>query len=274
MTDFHVSGNSRLALLGVPFDANSSFMRGPAAAPAAVRQVMLSGVSNMTAENGYVLSEENGWSDAGDVECENNAGDGAKISARVAELLHSGQRVLSLGGDHSISYPILQAYADAFPGLSILHLDAHPDLYDQLDGDRLSHACPFARIMEEGLAARLVQLGIRTMNAHQSAQARRFGVEVHTAARWRPETRLHFDGPLYLSVDIDVLDPAFAPGVSHHEPGGLSVRDVLGVIAAIEVPLVGADIVEYNPVRDHHDMTAAVCLKLIKEISAQMARPD
>lgn len=279
MTDVPPGHNKAISLLGVPFDAHSSFMRGPASGPAAVRQVMSNGSSNMTAENGYVLSEENNWSDAGDVVCQNNADDYPKITARVTELLNAGQRVLSLGGDHSISYPILQAYAQAYgqasgqasPGLCILHLDAHPDLYDELDGNRLSHASPFARIMEDRLATRLVQVGIRTLNAHQREQVARFRVAVHEAGCWHPETSLDLTGPLYLSIDVDVLDPAFAPGVSHHEPGGLSVRDVLGIIQNIDVPLVGADIVEYNPTRDLNNMTAAVCVKLIKEVSAKLA---
>jgi len=260
-----------VTLLGVPFDACSSFARGPAEAPAAVRKFMLSGVSNMTAENAYVLDSEHGWSDAGDVACANNVDDFAAIAARVCELLDGGARVLSLGGDHAITYPILRAYARTYPDLCILHLDAHPDLYDEFEGNRLSHACPFARIMEEQLAARLVQVGIRTLNSHQAEQVERFGVRVHKAGEWTPEVSLNLSGPLYLSIDLDVLDPAFAPGVSHHEPGGLSVRDVLRIIHSIGVPLVGADIVEYNPKRDINSMTAAVCMKLIKEVSAAMA---
>ena len=81
---------------------------------------------------------------------------------------------------------------------------------------------------------------------------------------------LKFEGPLYISFDIDVLDPAFAPGVSHYEPGGMSVREVLTVIQGLRVPIVGADIVEYNPIRDHQNQTAMVCSKVLKEISAAM----
>jgi hypothetical protein len=101
------------------------------------------------------------------------------------------------------------------------------------------------------LARRLVQVGIRTMNPAQKAQAERFGVEVIPMRRFSRDLPLELEAPLYISLDLDVLDPAFAPGVSHHEPGGLSVRDVLDVLAGITVPVVGADIVEYNPVQDH-----------------------
>ena len=91
--------------------------------------------------------------------------------------------MLTLGGDHAITYPILRAYGPHYPDLTILHIDAHPDLYDELEGDRLSHACPFARIMEAGLARRLVQVGVRTLNPHQRQQAERFGVKIFEMRR-------------------------------------------------------------------------------------------
>ncbi len=261
-----------VALLGIPFDAGSSFLRGAAQAPARIRQVLAGGASNRTAEDGFVVAEGSDWHDAGDVECGNNEEDFAMIGQRISEHLAAGHRVLSLGGDHSITYPIMQAYSRQFRGLTILHIDAHPDLYDELDGNRLSHACPFARIMENRLAARLVQVGIRTLNAHQAEQAKRFGVEIHAMNTWRARPKLGLTGPLYLSIDIDALDPAFAPGVSHLEPGGLTVRELLGIIQDIDVPVVGADIVEYNPDRDLNDITAAVCAKLVKEVSSLLAR--
>lgn len=139
------------------------------------------------------------------------------------------------------------------------------------EGNALSHACPFARIMESGCARRLVQVGIRTLTAHHRAQIARFGVEVHEARSLAPrDLALRFERPVYLSFDMDALDPAFAPGVSHHEPGGLSVRDALHLIQGFEGRLVGADIVEFNPRRDVHDMTAMVAAKLVKEIAARL----
>lgn len=263
-----------VTLLGVPFDAYSSYLRGPARGPARIRSALCGESSNRTAENGFIVEEGGSWRDAGDVRCQNDDGDFARIEQRVSELLSAGAKVLALGGDHSITFPVMKAYAKHFPGLTILHIDAHPDLYDELDGNPLSHACPFARIMENSLAARLVQVGIRTLNAQQASQVTRFGVEVHPMSSWRPGTDLNLAGPLYLSIDLDGLDPAFAPGVSHHEPGGLSVRELLGIIQNIDVPLVGADIVEYNPDRDLNDMTATVCAKLVKEVSAVLARRD
>ena len=182
--------------------------------------------------------------------------------------------MLLLGGDHSVTHPILRAYGAGPRPLTVLHLDAHPDLYDELDGNRYSHACPFARVMEEGLCDRLVQVGIRTATPHQRQQAERFGVTTIEMRDWTPETALPIDGPCYVSLDLDVLDPAYAPGVSHHEPGGMSVRDVLGVLDRIPGPIVGADIVEYNPTRDLNGATAMVAAKFVKELLARMIRSE
>jgi arginase family enzyme len=125
--------------------------------------------------------------------------------------------------------------------------------------------------MEEGLADRLVQLGIRTMNGHQRAQADRYGVEVIDMRAWVAGRRPDARGPVYISIDLDAMDPAFAPGVSHREPGGLSVREVLTVIHALSSPIVGADIVEFNPSQDPVGVTAPVCAKLVKEVVGQMS---
>ena len=259
-------------LLGLPYDGSSSFLRGPAEAPAAVRRVLHCGAGNWTTERGHELTPDTGaWIDAGDLALP-DAPPAAFDAVRVeATRLGADGPLVAVGGDHFVTYPLVAALAPRHPDLTIVHVDAHPDLYDELDGDRLSHACPLARIMENGLASRLIQIGIRTATAHQRAQAERFGVETHTAAGW--------DGSLppishdvYVTIDVDGLDPAFAPGVSHHEPGGLTTRQVVDLIHQIDdrpdVRLVGADVVEINPRRDHHDMTATVGAKLVKELMA------
>lgn len=190
----------------------------------------------------------------------------------MADVLRNGGRPLVLGGDHSVTYPVVRAVAAAHGPFTLLHFDAHADLYDELDGDRFSHACPFARIMEEGLVARLVQVGIRTLTAHQRAQAARFGVEVVDMRAVAAGARPQVSGPVYVSVDLDVLDPSCAPGVSHWEPGGLTTRELLTMLQAIDAPIVGADLVEYNPLRDASGMTAMVVAKVCKELLDAMAR--
>lgn len=266
----------RVVVIGVPLDENSSFLRGPALAPPRIRATLHSGSMNLCTEEGVDLDARDDWRDLGDLTLGSGAEALAAIERAAADLHAHGTRVLTLGGDHSITAPLVRAVASALasPDLTILHFDAHPDLYDEYDGSRTSHACPFARIMEQGLARRLVQVGIRTMNPHQRAQAERFGVEVIAMRDVHPGLMLDLRGPVYVSLDLDALDPAFAPGVSHHEPGGLSVRDVLRMLAGVEGPLIGADIVEYNPIRDHAEMTAAVAAKFYKELVGRMLSDD
>jgi arginase len=263
-----------VALLGIPFDEHSSFLRGPALAPRRIREVLHSGETNLSAEWGLDLGREERLKDLGDLELQAGTVALAQIEGAVTALLERDVRVLSLGGDHALTLPVVRAYARRYEHLNLLHLDAHPDLYAEFEGDRYSHACPFARIMEEGLVDHLVQVGIRTMNDHQREQAERWGVTVIDMAHWEPAFQVQLDGPTYLSLDLDVLDPAFAPGVSHHEPGGLSTREVLRFLHGLQAPLVGADIVEFNPQRDLVDMTAMVAAKLVKEIVACMLRPE
>ena len=259
-----------VAILGIPLDENSSFLRGAALAPPRIREALWSESSNSWTELGVDLGSEPQLEDLGDLTLSTGAAAIAEIEAAVDAALSRGARVLSLGGDHSVTYPILRAYARAYPRLTILHFDAHPDLYDEFEGNRFSHASPFARIMEEGLAARLVQIGIRTMSGPQMVQVERFGVEVVDMRRFRPGLTLELEGPVYVTVDLDAFDPAFAPGVSHHEPGGLTTRDVVDVILGVEAPIVGADVVEYNPTRDVVGITGMLAAKLAKELAGRM----
>jgi agmatinase len=210
--------------------------------------------------------------EAGDLPLDESAADVPRISAAAEQAAREGAMPLFLGGDHMVSFPIVRGLAASHGPLNILHFDAHPDLYDDFAGDPHSHASPFARIMEGGHARRLVQVGIRTLNRHCREQVARFGVEVVEMDGFDARAVPIPDGPLYISIDLDALDPAFAPGVSHHEPGGLSTRELLSVLHRVAGPIVGADVVEYNPVRDVNGVTAALAAKLVKECAALAAR--
>lgn len=263
-------GVPAVALLGLPTDVNSSHLRGAARAPGAIRKALWSGASNLTSELGVDLAVPGALVDEGDLALRETAADRPRIERAVRGLLNRGLKPLLLGGDHSVTFPILRAIASLHGPVHILHFDAHPDLYDHYEGNRFSHASPFARIMEEGLAKRLVQVGIRTLNTHQAAQARRFGVEMMTMSAFAAEAVPLPNGPLYVTIDIDALDPAFAPGVAHREPGGLSVRDLIRVLHRVKGPVVGGDIVELRPASDQDGVTAMVGAKLVKELAGLM----
>ena len=260
-----------VAVVGVPYDEQSSFMRGSAEAPPKIREAFNSDSTNKCTESGLDLSQQTNFFDVGDLELKKGLNVLGYIENIYQELLDKQVRVLSLGGDHAVTLPIIRAYEKHFPELNLLHFDAHPDLYDDFEGNRYSHACPFARIMEEGLIKKLVQVGIRTMTPHQQEQVDRFNITV-VDMKSLPKglSKLKLNGPVYISLDLDALDPAYVPGVSHHEPGGLRTRDVIEIIQQLNAPIVGADIVEYNPVRDINGMTAMVAAKLMKELADKM----
>lgn len=256
-------------LIGLPTDCNSSFERGPASAPAVIRKALWSDRGNAACENAMEIGRDFEIVDKGDLALEDVPADDGLIRRAVAQSLDEGAVPILLGGDHAVSYPILQAVQAHHGPVTILHIDAHPDLYDDFEGNPRSHASPFARIMEEGLSARLVQVGIRTLNHHCREQARRFGVEVLEMRDFAPDRVPVLSGLVYVSLDLDGLDPACAPGVSHPEPGGLSVRDVLRILDRITGKIVGADIVELNPRFDVNDITAIVAAKFVREIAAR-----
>lgn len=260
-----------LAILGVPFDEKSCFLRGAASGPQAIRQASTGKALNPFTELGINLETEITIVDLGDVD---TSGDVDKTFARIEEnvtkILEKKAVPIILGGDHSITFPILKAFAPFFPKLDLLHFDAHPDLYPELYGDRFSHACPFARILEAGLVDRLIQIGIRAATAEQREMASKFGVTMMEMKDLKILPRLEFHHPLYISFDLDSLDPAFAPGVAHHEPGGLTTRQVIDLIHELKAQIVGFDIVELNPARDPSGITAAAAVKIIKEVIGQI----
>ncbi len=263
-----------VGLLGIPFDANSSFRRGPAKAPAAIREALASEGVNAYSERGLHVWPGGPVTDHGDLRVPQRAGVRAPldvIERGVAAAVSQTPRLLILGGDHAITYPVLQAMSKQWGKLSLLHFDAHPDLYPDFEGNRYSHASPMARVLEDGLVDRLVQVGIRTYTPAQAALARQHGVETYAAWELGTLPRLRFSKPLYISIDLDGLDPAFAPAVSHPEPGGLSVRQLLDIVAAVRAPrLAGVDVVELNPRLDPQALTAMVAAKLVREHLARL----
>ena len=262
----------RVALVGVPSDQNSSLLAGPAAAPGCIRSALYDPQMNMSAEDARNLAREPRFVDAGDLDLQGRepAHVFSEIVAGVGSLLARGARVLALGGDHGVAYPLVKTHADHLGPFAIVQIDAHPDLYDDLDGNRFSHASPFARIMEEKLATRIVQIGIRAATGHQREQAERFGVDILDPDDMTPAIERFPTGPVYLSLDLDGLDPAFAPGVSHPEAGGLTTREAIRIIHRLPGPLIGADLVELNPRRDVNGVTALVAAKLVREIAARL----
>jgi agmatinase len=266
------ASTQRVLALGLSSYRNSSHERAPAESPQRVLQEIFRPQSNSWSESGLDLSVSNHFSVLGTARLDiatDSAAEAHEIEALTAALPTDRGCVL-VGGDHSITAPIVAGLARTHGALNIVHIDAHPDTYENFDNNPHSHASPFARILERGHAVSLTQYGIRAATQHLRAQAARYQIAMHemrNRQHWpRPTPR----APVYVSIDLDGLDPAFAPGVAHPEPGGLTVREVLNLIHSIDARIVGADVVEYNAARDVGGATAQVAAKLVRELAAQM----
>jgi len=263
---------ARISLLGIPHDDNSSYLKGAAAAPALIRRELASDAHSSWSETGFDVADS--FLDHGDIDFLSDGDPWQRIEAEVGRAMDVGHPLISLGGDHAIAWPVLRAVRRRHPSLTIVQIDAHPDIYDAYQGNKRSHTSSFARIVEEGLADRLIQIGLRTLNDELRDQLTRFGVEVIEARHFSEDLRLDLKTPVYLSVDLDGLDPACAPGVSHREPGGPTSRQVINLIQRIDRPIIGADVVEYNVNQDVSNLTALVAAKLVKEIAGMMIKTN
>jgi len=275
MTDFggaiKKTDNYHIAILGIPFDEKSSYLKGASLGPKAIREASTSRSINAWTELAVNLEEDTIIADLGDLTLRGSVSEiFAHIEEKVLNIIEKGVIPVILGGDHSISYPIVKAFFQKYQPLDILHFDAHPDLYEELFGDRLSHGCPFTRIMEERLAKNLVQVGIRAKVGEHEEKAKKFKIKMIEMKDLPDNLSLRFENPLYISFDLDALDPAFAPGVSHHEPGGLTTRQVIQIIHRLKAQIVGVDVVELNPTRDASGITASAAVKIIMEIMGKI----
>ncbi|HXV63809.1 MAG TPA: arginase family protein [Vicinamibacteria bacterium] len=263
--------------LGIADDTQSSFLRGAAAAPDAIRRAYDGRCFNATTESGIDLSAR--VVDDGNL----RPGDSWPASAReyerrVKEILQSGDTPFIAGGDHAVSVPALRAFEELGRPIHVVQIDAHPDLYREFEGNPDSHACVAARLLEMEHIATVTQVGIRTMNPEQREQQEAFSERliVHEARRLEGTLprldHIPAGAAVYLTVDMDGFDPAYAPGVSHPVPGGLSSRQVLDLIQSGHWTLVGMDVVEVNPSRDVHQRTAILAARLLHEGMGYAAR--
>lgn len=277
-----------VGVLGAPWDGGSSYRPGARLGPRTVRSAAFSPSTHAFLHGARPLKEAMRVVDAGDALCRVGDQDGAFRAIRelVLSVLDAGARPLVIGGDHSISIASISSCAQRHGGeMGVIHLDAHVDTDDEIDGNPLSHGSVFRRLLEDGdiKGENLLQLGLRGMwpPRSQLEWASEQGVS------WLSVEEVVDDGRLddalndlrakvsdvYVTVDLDVLDPAFAPGVGVPEPGGLSTREVLKIVRRI-APLftvVGADVVEFCPPFDLSDLTANAAMRILLELLACMS---
>ncbi|MEO5890090.1 MAG: arginase family protein, partial [Ferruginibacter sp.] len=168
-----------IKVIGIPFDSNSSFLKGPAHAPTRIGLMENEGSANAYAENGREIIKGKNYEDLGNIPFKGatSADAFALIKQVIAEQLLQPVKIFCYGGYHSVSYPVIDTFSEKYPDLHVLHLDAHADLYENFYNNPYSHASPFARLLEKGKIKSLTQVGIRTLNRHQREQADKYGVK-------------------------------------------------------------------------------------------------
>lgn len=279
-----------LVVVGVPWDSTSSYRKGAAAGPNAIRRATDGRLYNQFTELGVDLATLWRVCDHGDAKrLPSGASAGGlerSISSTVSRHGHSRPPLLFLGGDHFITYPCFSLVAKMHGRpLSLLYFDSHPDLYQQYDGNPNSHATVVSRILDrkELSSGSVCYVGIRASTAKQKDRIRGFGLTEFTTHDVNSQScdtiganvkSFLKNQSVYLSIDLDCLDPAFAPGVGNPQPGGLSTRQVIEILHAIYgLDVVAFDIVEYCPRFDSNGRTTAFTAAiLIKEAMGLMAK--
>lgn len=260
-----------VAVVGVPFDSGVSYRPGARFGPAAVREASRL-LRPYHPELDVSPFEEKQVVDAGDIAINPfNIGEAIETLQQEAEALQAnGTRLVTVGGDHTIALPLLRAAAKKHGPVALLHFDAHLDTWDTYFGEPYTHGTPFRRASEEGIldTSALSHVGTRgpLYGKRDLEEDRRLGFGIVTSGdvlrRGVAETvdalrQRIGDRPLYVSVDIDVLDPAHAPGTGTPEAGGMTSRELLEILRGLrDLNLVGADVVELAPAYDHAEITA------------------
>ncbi|MHA1463025.1 MAG: agmatinase [Candidatus Heimdallarchaeota archaeon] len=274
---------TNLCVLGIPWDASSSFRRGAAQGPEYIRHATTGALYNSITETNRDLKQTWQIYDIGDAPIsEANEMDARnKIHDMIQKYSRHGTKFFFLGGDHLSTYFTfysLKKLKDIRIGL--IYLDAHPDLYDQYEGNPYSHACVVKRIIDETNIEpeTITQVGIRSSTLEQKQLAEQLKINTisikdlqtnggfATAQQIKSQLPDYLDG-VYLSIDLDVLDPAFAPGVGNPEPGGATTREIIDFIHGLQgINIYAFDVVELCPKFDYAGISALAASKIIKEV--------
>jgi len=274
-----------VAVVGIPFDIGTSYRPGARFGPLGIRQASRT-LRSWHPDLGVAPFAAQQVVDAGDVACSTYVIDDAihAIEEAAAELRHEGSSIIALGGDHTIALPLLRVAHRQHGPLALVHFDAHVDTYDTYMAAPFTHGTPFRRAAEEGLfdRDRSMHVGIRGSKYGPEDLEEDAGFGFLTLGTWEFERigtagyveriiQQVGDRPLYLSIDIDVLDPAYAPATGTPEAGGFTSRELLGILRGLRgLDLVGADIVEVAPAYDHAEVTSIAAANIAFELLALM----
>ncbi|MBY0448998.1 MAG: agmatinase [Cyanobacteria bacterium] len=254
-------------MVGLPYDGTCSYRPGSRFAPELIRQASW-GLESYSARQDKDFASVS-FFDAGDLELPfgNRDASLALIQKAAKETLAANKRWLGIGGEHLVTFPVIQAYIEKYPDLAIVHFDAHGDMREDYLGERLSHATVLRRIAELTGPERILQIGIRSAPADEFAWMRAHETLVTDAADWQRKKHRVEGRPVFITVDLDVLDPSVLPGTGTPEPGGLGFSELINWFDLLK-PLnrVGMDVVELAPHYDASGVSTAVATKVIREL--------
>jgi len=265
------------ALLGVGYDGTTSFRPGARFGPDAIRSVADLGLETYSPEQDRDLAEVS-FADLGNLDLPFGAPEPVVEAVReaVRELLEAGAIPFLLGGEHGITPGAVRAVWETHPELAVVQFDAHADLRDSFDGTPWSHACAMRRILDFLPPERMRQVGIRSGTREEFAELRTSGRLVApeaaslAAALEAPGIK---DRPLYLTIDLDLFDPAFLPGTGTPEPGGIGWRDFAGLLATLPGDrIVALDVVELSPKLDPTEVSSVIAAKVVRECLLRLGR--
>ncbi len=252
----HEPEKAQIIVLGAPFEGASSYRKGSALAPAAIRRASQS-IESFSALFRADLRDV-ALGDAGDLTLSERVEEALeRIANAVETYLRSGRKIVLLGGDHSVTIGALMGIRRVFPDVQVAVLDAHSDWRDSYEGNRYSHACTVRRLWEL-TDGRVWVAGARSFVGNEDF-SRYVGID-------ELPHKLDKRRPTYLSIDLDALDPSLCPGVGNPEPGGLRYEQVIALIGALRsFPVIGLDVVELHPPYDPSEVTAITAAKLVQE---------
>ncbi len=244
--------NSKIAVLPIPFDETSSWITGSNRGPKAIIEASM----NMELYDIETDSEvyKNGIFTSGEILSNSSEEMIKSVYNRVAELIKDGKFVVSLGGEHSISLPVIKAHYETYQDISILHLDAHSDMRDSYLGNKYSHACVMARIKE--ITENIISVGIRSMDSSELDNIIKdntfFAADIYDSEKWGKKAIDKLEKNVYITLDLDVFDPAFLPSTGTPEPGGLDWYSVIKFLKEVcnNRNLIGFDVVELCPTKN------------------------
>lgn len=269
-----IPSRGSLAIVGVPYDKGSTFRKGSALAPSRIRAVSDS-IESYSPDLDMDISDLN-LVDLGDIDvaCLDPEGMVKSVEEIAKEIFAAGATPVAIGGEHTITLGLVRAAKSFYPDLLVLHMDAHADMRDRYEGTTINHATVMRRIIEELGDKRTIHAGIRSGTKEEfqiiGSRSRHDGSGRPLSFRnFSPRRILELmdDKPIYITLDIDVLDPSEAPGTGNPEPGGIRFSDLMLLLYGISgKKIVGADIVEVSPPHDVGDITSICAAKILREI--------